>query len=74
MLPLFLIYFYIYEQLYNIYTYTTRRVPLSLLVMSNQRFLKIVCFRFPTNIPQKNWIYSFLKENSLSKQNVLFQI
>ncbi len=23
------------------------------LVMSNQRFFKIVCFRFPTNVPQK---------------------
>jgi hypothetical protein len=23
------------------------------LVMSNQRFLKIVCFRFPTNVPLK---------------------
>jgi hypothetical protein len=23
------------------------------VVMSNQRFLKIVCFRFPTNVPQK---------------------
>ncbi len=25
----------------------------SFLVMSNQRFFKIVCFRFPTNVPQK---------------------
>ncbi len=40
----------------------------------NQRFLKIVCFRFPTNVPKKNRIYSFLKQNSLSNQNVLFQI
>jgi hypothetical protein len=23
------------------------------LVMSNQRFFKIVCFRFPTNVPKK---------------------
>ncbi len=23
------------------------------LVMSNQRFLEIVCFRFPTNVPKK---------------------
>jgi hypothetical protein len=23
------------------------------LVMSNQRFFKIVCFHFPTNVPQK---------------------
>ncbi len=28
-------------------------VLLSFLVMSNQRFLKIVCFRFPTNVPKK---------------------
>jgi hypothetical protein len=47
---------------------------LSWVVMSNQRFLKIVCFRFPTNVPQKNRIYLFLKQNSLSNQNVLFQI
>ena len=57
---------------------TTRVGPISFmlywLVMSNQRFLKIVCFRFPTNVPQKNRIYSFLKQNSLSNQNVLFQI
>ncbi len=46
----------------------------SCLVMSNQRFLKIVCFRFPTNVPKKNRKYSFLKQNSLSNQNVLFQI
>ena len=26
------------------------------LVMSNQRFFKIVCFRFPTNVPKKNLI------------------
>jgi hypothetical protein len=44
----------------------------SWLVMSNQRFSKIVCFRFPTNVPPKNQIYSFLKQNSLSNQNVLF--
>ncbi len=25
-----------------------------ILDMSNQRFLKIVCFRFPTNVPKKN--------------------
>ncbi len=31
----------------------------SSLVMSNQRFLKIVCFRFPTNVPKKNRMYSF---------------
>ncbi len=49
----------------------TRR---AVIVMSNQRFLKIVCFRFPTNVPQKNRIYSFLKQNLLSNQNVLFQI
>jgi hypothetical protein len=24
-----------------------------MLVMSNQRFFKIVCFRFPTNVPKK---------------------
>ncbi len=36
------------------------------LVMSKQRFLKIVCFHFPTNVPQKNRIYSFLKQNSFS--------
>ncbi len=44
------------------------------VVMSNQRFLKIVCFRFPTNVPPKNRIYSFLRQNSLSNQNILFQI
>ncbi len=44
------------------------------VVMSNQRFLKIVCFRFPTNVPKKNRIYSFFKQNLLSNQNVLFQI
>jgi hypothetical protein len=27
--------------------------PILGLVMSNQRFLKIVCFRFPTNVPLK---------------------
>ncbi len=42
--------------------------------MSNQRFFKIVYFRFPTNVPKKNRIYPFLKQNSLSNQNVLFQI
>ncbi len=46
----------------------------SKLVMSNQRFFKIVCFRFPTNAPKKNRIYSFLKQHSLSDQNVIFQI
>ncbi len=49
-------------------------VTASDLVMSNQRFLKIVCFRFPTNVPQKNRINLFLKQNSLSNQTVLFQI
>ncbi len=44
------------------------------IVMSNQRFLKISCFRFPNNIPQKNRIYSFLKQNSLSNQNILSYI
>ncbi len=42
--------------------------------MSNQRFSKIVCFRFPTNVPKKIEYIRFLKQNSLSKQNVLFQI
>ncbi len=58
----------------NVYIYGIYPSTGWLLVMSNQRFLKIVCFRFPTNVPQKNRIYSFLKQNSLSNQNVLFQI
>jgi hypothetical protein len=29
------------------------------LVMSNQRFFKIVCFRFPTNVPKKSNIFVF---------------
>ena len=33
-----------------------------LLVMSNQRFLKIVCFRFPTNVPKKSNIFVFEKK------------
>ncbi len=27
--------------------------------MSNQRFFKIVCFRFPTNVPKKSNIFVF---------------
>jgi hypothetical protein len=27
--------------------------------MSNQRFFKIVCFRFPTNVPKKSNIFIF---------------
>ncbi len=44
------------------------------VVMSNQRFWKIVCFRFPTNVPQKIEHIRFLKQNLLTIQNVLFQI
>ncbi len=57
----------------DIEEFSNRWIP-SVLVMSNQRFLKIVSFRFPTNVPPKNRIYLFLKQNSLSNQNVLFQI
>ncbi len=32
----------------NVIIYST-----TVLVMSNQRFLKIVCFRFPINVPKK---------------------
>ncbi len=38
------------------------REPGAGVVMSNQRFLKIVCLRFPTNVPPKNRINSFLKQ------------
>jgi hypothetical protein len=31
----------------------------SLLVMSNQRYFKIVCFRFATNVPKKSNIFVF---------------
>jgi hypothetical protein len=54
--------------------------------MSNQRFLKIVCFRFPTNVPKKieyicflNKIhyqtkaFSFKSPNFWSKSNLLIQ-
>ncbi len=36
-------------------------------------FLKIVYFRFPANVPPKNQIYSFLKQNSLSNQIFSFR-
>ena len=44
------------------------------VVMSNQRFFKIVCFRFPTNVPKKIEHIRFLKKNLVSNQNVLFEI
>jgi hypothetical protein len=28
-------------------------IMFAILVMSKQRFFKIVCFRFPTNVPEK---------------------
>jgi hypothetical protein len=31
--------------------------------MSNQRFFKIVCFHFPTNVPQKIEYIRFWKKN-----------
>jgi hypothetical protein len=56
------------------------------LVMSNQRFFKIVCFRFPTNVPKKieyfrflikilyrTKTFSFRSQNFLSKSNRFFQ-
>ena len=36
--------------------------PSSWLVMSNQRFLKIVCFRFPINVPKKIEYIRFLNK------------
>ncbi len=46
------------------------------VVMSNQRFFKIICFRFPTNVPQKiehirfwNKLYYRTKTFSLRFQN-----
>ncbi len=47
---------------------------LSLVVMSNQRFLKIESFRFPTFVKKKNRIYSFFKLNLLLNRKVFFQI
>ncbi len=48
----------------------------SKVVMSNQRFFKIVCFRFPTNVPQKieyirfwNKIHYRTKTSSFRCQN-----
>jgi hypothetical protein len=35
---------------------------LPFLVMSNQRFFKIVCFRFPTNVPKKIEYIRFLNK------------
>ncbi len=58
--------FYVQEPTGYLKGISTPLTPLapfhSLLVMSNQRFLKIFCFRFPTDVPQKNRIFSFLKQ------------
>ncbi len=66
--------------------YRPTRIFEAILVMSNQRFFKIVCFRFPTNVPQKieyirflNKIhcqtktFSFRSQNFWSKSNRFFQ-
>jgi hypothetical protein len=43
------------------YNYQQAKRVQTRLVMSNQRFFEIVCFRFPTNVPPKNRIYSFFE-------------
>ncbi len=37
----------------NPHSARSHKTGLLIVVMSNQRFLKIVCFRFPTNVPKK---------------------